>query len=208
MGLFDDHGHLSVRTEPGADTFYINANASVPTVNLRDMVEVDLNADQYPDAAPGETTLHASVYRKRDDVNAISHNHAQFGVVVSAVGLEIRPLHLNGTIQIDPVSVYEDYHQDGGLLVINDEEGEDVADTLGDDRAVMLRGHGAIVVGETLDEAVVASVKLEYNCKLLFQQSLVGDPWYLPRDLLEEHADRLFTEHHLEKSLDYYFSGV
>jgi ribulose-5-phosphate 4-epimerase/fuculose-1-phosphate aldolase len=206
FGIFDEQGHLSARTEPGADEVYINEFTSPATASIQEFVKFDLNDDEYPESAPAETTIHGQIFRNRDDVNVICHNHSPYAIAVASVGLEMRPVHHVGAVQVDPVRVYEDYDVEGGMLITTDEEGQDIADALGDDRALMLRGHGAILVGETVTEAVMASLKLEYNSRMLYRQAQIGEPWYLPQEQLEASEEFMYTPAGLEKSIDYYLT--
>lgn len=203
-GIFDEHGHLSVRTGP--KTAMINALTSPLTASLRDFVEVDIDGG-YPDAAPSETPIHTATFRARDDVDAICHHHSPYAVAVSSVdGLAHRAVHGNGAIQSGDIPRYEAYHEEGGSLVTTEAEGDDLAATLGGNQAVMLRGHGAVVVGSSIAEAVVFSLKLEYNARLLYRQSLLGQPWYLPDELAEIDSARVRSEGGVGKSLDYYLA--
>lgn len=206
--IFDEQGHLSARTGDGADEFFINEFSPPGTASLQEYVKVDLTADEYPESAPAETTIHAQIFRNRDDVNAICHNHSPYTIAVSSVGLEMRPVHHVGAVQVDPVTVYEDYHPEGGMLVVDDDEGQAIADALGDDRAIVLRGHGAILVGGSITETVMASIKIEYNSKMLYQQAAIGEPWYLPEERVRQTAEDMYTEPYLEKSLDYYLTKM
>ena len=120
----------------------------------------------------------------------------------------MRTVHPKGTIQSDSVTGFDDYHTKGGMLIKTESEGQAVADALGKDSVVMLRGHGAVVVGESIEQVVVKSLKLEYNSRLLYQQSLVGEPWYPPTELVESNVDDMLSEGQIVKTLDYYFSEL
>lgn len=206
FGIFDEHGHLSARTEPGSETVVINGHSSPRTASLQDFVTFDLADEAYPPGAPGETTIHAEVFRARDDVNAVCHNHSPFAVAVASTGVEMRPVHSNGAVQAEPIRVYDDVNEAGGLLITTDEEAAEVAELLGGDRVVMLRGHGAVVTGDSVADAVISSIKLEFNSRLLYHQALLGDPWYLPGHVVDREVERVHSESVIEKSLDYYLS--
>lgn len=206
-GLFDEHGHLSARTEDPEEV-YINAFASPATTTIRDYITVDLDTTDYPDSAPGETPIHTQIFRNRPDVEAICHNHSPYSMLLSSLGVEMRPVHPNGAIQKSPVSVYDDYDAEGGMLITTEKEGQDVADALGDDSVVMLRGHGAVVVGESVEEVLTKSLKLEYNSEMLYKQSVVGEPWYPPEELVGQNVDNMLSEGQIVKTLDYYFSEL
>lgn len=206
--IFDEQGHLSARTEPGSDEFFINEFSPPGTASLQEFVKVDLTADEYPESAPAETTIHAQIFRNRPDVNAVCHNHAPYTITVTSVGLELRPVHHVGAVQVAPVTVYEDYHAAGGMLIVDDEEGQDIAEALGDDRALVMRGHGPILVGESITEAVLASLKIEYNSMMLYRQASIGEPWYLPEERVRHTAGDMYSEKFMEKSLDYYLTKM
>ena len=206
FGIFDEHGHLSARSEPGSKTVAINANSSPRTASLNDFVSFDLDDGEYPPSAPGETTIHAEVFRARDDVNAVCHNHSPYAVAVASTGVEMRPVHSNGAVQAEPITVYDDVDEEGGLLITTDKEGGDIAEALGDDRVLMLRGHGAVVTGDSIADAVISSIKLEFNSRLLYHQAQLGEPWYLPDNLVEREVERVHSEWVIQKSLDFYLS--
>lgn len=206
-GIFDEHGHLSARTIGGNETAVINGHCSPRTANLNDFVTFAFDTEGYPEHAPGETTLHAQVYRSRDDVEAVCHNHSPFAIAVASMGVEMRPVHPNGAVQAEPIRVYDDLHDEGGMLVTGDEEGAAVAELLGDDIAVMLRGHGAVVTGKSIADAVVSSIKLEFNARMLYYQSHFGEPWYLPEGYVEREVERVHSDSGIEKSLDYYLAS-
>ena len=206
LGIYDEQGHLSARVEPGSDTVLINKHSSPGTTGIQDFIECDLNDDEYPDGVPSEMPFHAQIFKHRDDVNAICHHHAPYTTAVASVGLEMRPVHQVGVIQEGPVTVYDDYDFEGGTLITTESEALDLVDALGDDRALMLRGHGPIVVGESATEAMMASIKLEYNSRMQFMQATIGEPWYLSDELIAENMKFAFDEYKMAKPLDHYLS--
>jgi ribulose-5-phosphate 4-epimerase/fuculose-1-phosphate aldolase len=204
--VFDDQGHLSARLPDDAGTALINEFSSPATAGLQQFVPFDVSGEPYPDDAPSETTIHGRVYEAREAVGAVCHNHSPFAVIVSSAGVEMRPVHSAGAVQVDPIPVYEEYEPEGGMLITTDAEGDDVADVLGEGRAMILRGHGAVVAGETVTEAVLASLRLEYNARLLYHQASLGEPWYLPRERLVDMVDTMYSERVMEKSMDYFIT--
>lgn len=205
--IFDDQGHLSARVPDDPTTALINEFSSPATAGLQQFIPFDIAGEPYPEDTPSETTIHGRIYEAREDVGAVCHNHSPFAVIVSSVGVEMRPVHSAGAVQVDPIPVYEDYNPEGGMLITTDDEGDDIAAVLGDGRAMMMRGHGAVVAGATVTEAVLASLRLEYNARLLYHQYDIGDPWYLPQELLEEMVEVMYSERIMEKSMDYFITA-
>mgnify|MGYP002760255927 FL=1 len=206
-GLYDEHGHLSARQEDPEDIL-INAFAIPATTTIRDYIEVDLGGTDYPHSAPGETPIHTQTLRHRPDVEAVCHHHAPYTTLLSSVGIHHRPVHPNGVIQKAALPVFEDYHTEGGMLVTTEAEGAALAETLGDHEAVVLRGHGVVVVGNSVPEVVVKCLKIEYNAELLYKQAVVGEPWYLPDALVEENVNNMTSDAQIVKTLDYYFTQL
>lgn len=206
-GIFDEHGHLSARRED-PDRIWINAFASPGTTTMRDYIDVDLSGTDYPASAPGETPIHTQMFRNRPDVEAVCHHHAPYTTLLSSLGVPQRPVHPNGVVQSNAFSVFEDYHDEGGMLVTTEAEGQDLADALGDDDIVLLRGHGVVAVGESVSEVVAKCLKAEYNAELLYKQVVAGEPWYLPEHLVERNVDNMLSESQIVKTLDYYFTKL
>lgn len=202
--VFDDQGHLSARVPDDPTTALINEFSSPATAGLQQFVPFDVAGEPYPEDAPSETTIHGRIYQARGDVGAVCHNHSPFAVIVSSVGFEMRPVHSAGAVQVDPIPVYEDYDSKGGMLITTDDEGDDIASVLGDGRAMMMRGHGAVVAGGTVTEVVLASLRLEYNARLLYHQANIGEPWYLPQEQLVDMVDTMYSDRVMEKSMDYF----
>jgi len=208
FGIFDEQGHLSTRLNGEPETICINGNTSPGTAGLQEFETISLADSKYPETVPGETPIHGEIYRSRDDIGAICHNHSPYAVIVASSGLEMRPVHQVGTIQADPIAVYDEYDEAGGTLITTDSEAKRVAELLGDNRALVLKGHGPVVVGSNITEAILGSIKLEYNCKLIYYQASVGEPWYLPDHVIEQNVEFVWDEKKVEKSLDYYLSNM
>jgi ribulose-5-phosphate 4-epimerase/fuculose-1-phosphate aldolase len=95
-------------------------------------------------------------------VQSIVHVHARFVVVMSVLEVPLVPMCQEG-IQLvtKPLPVYPHVK-----TIQTDEEGEEVAALLGDNKAMILQGHGSITVGESLDESVLASLQLEEQARM------------------------------------------
>jgi ribulose-5-phosphate 4-epimerase/fuculose-1-phosphate aldolase len=208
FGIFDEQGHLSARIEDDPGSICVNGNTSPGTAGIQEFETISLDESGYPDTVPGETPIHAQIYRRRDDVGAVCHNHSPYAVIVASAGLDLRPVHQVGTIQAGPVAVYDEYDEEGGTLITTDREAAQVADLLGDDRALVLRGHGAVVAGSSVTEAVLGSLKLEYNAMLIYHQASLGEPWYLPEHVIEQNVELVWDERKMEKSIDYYLEKM
>lgn len=127
--------------------------------------EVDENGDPLSDEArepPEEVCIHASVLQARDDVNSVVHAHPLHATGVSAAKKEIKPATLDAKVFNGTVPV----HDPGPVLLYSDADGRALVEDLEDKGAALIRGHGAVTVGETVTESVARMWLLERAAKL------------------------------------------
>lgn len=170
-GLFDMHGHISSRD---GDTVYINDRASsrmttrpdrIAAVRLADGATI---GDREP---PSETPLHLAIYRARRDAGSVAHFHPRAATAFAVAG---RPLIVASNAGVwfgGTIPVYDDPE-----LVRTDALGRSVARDLGAARALLLRGHGAVVLGEDIPDCVTAALFLEESADRLRLAAAIGEP--------------------------------
>jgi L-ribulose-5-phosphate 4-epimerase len=165
------HGHISVRD---GDTVYINDRASSRMTARPDQVAVvrlsDGKAigDREP---PSETPLHVAIYRARRDAGSVAHFHARAATAFAVAGRPLIVASNAGAWFGGTVPVYDDPE-----LVRTDALGQAVARVLGAARAVLLRGHGVVVMGEDVPDCVTAAIFLEESAERLRLAATLGEP--------------------------------
>lgn len=171
-GVVDAFGHVSLRhpDEPGG--YLLSCSRSPELVVPGDVMAFTLDGEdaETPTGRPYlERHIHGAVFEARPDINAVVHNHAYEVLPFSLAGMAMRPaLHTAAVIGAEvPVWDIADRFGDTDLLVRNMDHGRDLAAALGDRTAILMRGHGATVAGRTLEEAVVASIYLMVNARIL-----------------------------------------
>jgi ribulose-5-phosphate 4-epimerase/fuculose-1-phosphate aldolase len=184
--IVDGFGHVSARHPERADRFLLARSMAPGLVRADDIVTFDLEgAPATNDARPSylERFIHSEIYRARPDVGAVVHSHSPglipFGV---ARRVRLRPVcHMCGFLgRGAPVFEIRDAAGDGSdLLVRNPELGAALARSLGDAAAVLMRGHGVTVVGETLRQAVFRAVYTELGAQLQTEALRLGPVAYL-----------------------------
>ncbi|MCJ1475356.1 hypothetical protein MMC13_004018 [Lambiella insularis] len=109
--------------------------------------------------------IHAAVHRRRGDVNAVCHAHTRYGKVWSALGgRRLRMVDQDVcNFYGEALAVYEEY---GGVAVGGAVgEGEAMAEALGErGKGMILRNHGLMTVGSSVDEAGFLFGLLEEGC--------------------------------------------
>jgi ribulose-5-phosphate 4-epimerase/fuculose-1-phosphate aldolase len=172
-GLVDYSGHISVRI-PGTDTLLILPHpVSRATVAPEDMVVTDFDGvlieGKYK--APSEVFMHARAYKARNDIQSVAHLHNHMVAVLTMVDKPFFPASSNpgAFFGPGPMPVYMD-----PALIHTIDQGDAVARTLGKGDAVMLRGHGSMVVGQSIEWVFAACVDLEEAASRFYQASLLG----------------------------------
>jgi ribulose-5-phosphate 4-epimerase/fuculose-1-phosphate aldolase len=185
-GVVDAYGHISVRHPDRSDRFFLSASRSPELVTLDDIIEYDLDCnpvDLLGRVQYTERPIHGGIYRNRPDVLSVVHNHAYEVIPFTvAQGVRLRPvLHLAAGLGTEvPVWDIRDRFGDTNLLVTTAAQGADLAQGLGANRVVLMRGHGAAVAGTSIQDAVHTSVYLKVNALLQAEaMRMAGDIVYL-----------------------------
>ena len=175
-GVIDAYGHVSLRSPRG----YVIARAIAPErVQLEDLIEYDL--DSNPIDARGresvrERFIHGEIFKSRPEVMAVVHNHSPSVVPFSVTGVPMRALFHMAAFIGEGLPNFEIRKVQKGtdLLVKTAVLGKALARTLGNKPAALMRGHGAVVVGEGLARAVGRSVYLEMSARMQMQALLLS----------------------------------
>jgi ribulose-5-phosphate 4-epimerase/fuculose-1-phosphate aldolase len=170
-GLFDMHGHISVRD---GDTVYINDRGSSRISSRPDQVAAVRLTDGKPIGdrePPSETPLHLAIYRARRDAGSVAHFHPRAATAFAVAGRPLVVASNAGAWFGGTVPVYDDPE-----LVRTDALGQAVARDLGAARALLLRGHGAVVLGEDIPDCVTAALFLEESAERLQVAASLGEP--------------------------------
>lgn len=171
LEIVDAFGHVSVRTAPGADRYLIARSLAPAQVTAADIMELDL--DGRPAAGDKRTSyrerfIHGEIYRVRPDVMSVVHCHAPALIPFGITRIPLRPVYHNSSFVGEGVPVFEirEAGGDTNMLVETPALGRALAKTLGDKPAALMRGHGAVIVGKSILEAVARSVYLEENARV------------------------------------------
>ena len=199
--IIDPGGHCSARRD--ADSFYVNSGASVRrSLTVEDIVTVGLDGALLEGTAkpPLEFHIHAEVYRARPDINAVMHTHPRWSTFLTMTGIEFKPVMPQGAL-LGEVPVV-----DSPLSVNSKEAGRQLAETLGNARAVFLKSHGAVVVGADITECFALAAYAEENACRQYMASQIGEPYVLNE--VEQRACRqnLWSPTLFRKVWDHYRS--
>lgn len=183
-------GHISVRDPEDPTKFWLNpVGRHFGTLKASDMVLVNHDGDvvggsMLPVNKAG-FMIHSHVHAARPDVIAACHTHSTYGKAYSTFGKPIEMLNQDACIFYNNHSVYSSF----GGIVLNGEEGEHIAQAIGDNAAVILQNHGLLTCGRTVGEAASLFTLLEQTCEV----QLLADSSKFPKKLIP-HEEAQYTK--------------
>lgn len=132
---------------------------------------VVLEGEKQPSSELG---FHLALYDKRPDIRAIVHTHSVFATTMACLNWEIPAVHylIGFCGHKVPLAPYATYGTDA--LAHN------VAESIGNNNAVLLANHGLVAVGTTLLKAFETAEETELVAQIYYRTKAVGDPVILP----------------------------
>jgi ribulose-5-phosphate 4-epimerase/fuculose-1-phosphate aldolase len=169
-------GHITARDPERLDHFWVNPfglhfgmirASSLVLVNDRGVVvEGDKPVNQAAFA------IHSQVHDARPDVVAAAHAHSVYGKSWSSLGKLLDPLTQDACSFYQDHTIFEDYSG----VVLESKEGMKIAKTLGQNKAIILRNHGLLTVGHTVDEAAWWFITMDRSCQAQLLAEAAGKP--------------------------------
>lgn len=153
-GLVHAYGHVSTRLDE--TRFLVSPPQPLVTVEAGAEGTVVMTEGDLPSGVLGEVRIHREIYRMRPEVGGICRVQPPAIIALSALGLTPRALHGLGTYFAPCPPLWDD-----PALVRDDDSAVAVAERLGPAAAIVMRGNGAVIVGETLQHAACRAFFLE-----------------------------------------------
>jgi HCOMODA/2-hydroxy-3-carboxy-muconic semialdehyde decarboxylase len=191
-GLSDAFAHLSARTDGGKKMLFM-PRKSPALVKSSELFVVDF------DKVVPQSTVHQAIYKLRPDVNSVIHFHSPAVILLSVVGGTIRPMHNYSAIFYEGVPLFE-----GTGQVESPERAAEIAKLLGAAKAVMLRGHGAVVVGRSIREVCILALYLEESARFQVEARKLGTPNFVSQSEAERIAKRTFKPSSTERAWEHF----
>jgi ribulose-5-phosphate 4-epimerase/fuculose-1-phosphate aldolase len=169
-------GHVTVRDPEHPDRFWVNPfGLHFSLVRVSDLICVDhagevVEGDRPVNAAA--FAIHSQVHAARPDVVAAAHTHAPYGRAFSTLGRRLAPLTQDACAFHGDHGVFDDYTG----VVLELEEAKRIAAALEGHKAVILRNHGLLTVGGSVDAAAWWFIALDRSCQVQLLAEAAGDP--------------------------------
>lgn len=169
-------GHITVRDPEFPDHFWVNPfGMYFGQIQVSDLILVNSDGDVIKGNQPvnqAAFAIHAPIHAHRPDIVAAAHSHSTYGKLWSTFGRLLDPLTQ------DACSFYEDHalFADYTGVVLDTSEGDRIAATLGDRKAVILQNHGLLTVGHSVDEAAWWFITMDRSCQVQVMAEAAGKP--------------------------------
>ncbi|WP_131742246.1 class II aldolase/adducin family protein [Actinomadura roseirufa] len=167
-------GHITARDPERPDHFWVNPfGVSFKHVRVSDLILVNHEGKvvegRYP-VNEAAFAIHSQVHRARPGVVAAAHSHSTYGRAIAALGQRLEPITQDVCAFYQDHGLFDDYTG----VVTDLEEGERVAAALGGHKAVILRNHGLLTVGDTVDAAAWWFITMERSCQVQLLAKAAG----------------------------------
>ena len=154
-------GHITVRDPEHLDRFWVNPfGMNFKHIRVSDLICVDHTGEVVEgDAMVNRAAfaIHSQVHAARPDVVAAAHSHSLYGKAWSSLGRLLDPITQDACAFFEDHALFDDYTG----VVLDLEEGKRIGAALGDTKAVILRNHGLLTVGHSVDAAVWWFITME-----------------------------------------------
>src|ERR671926_907647 len=169
-------GHITARDPELLDHFWVNPFAmNFKQIRVKDLILVNHSGEVVEGDWPVNTAafvIHSQVHAARPDVVAAAHAHSVYGKTWSSLGRLLDPITQDVCAFYGDHALFDDYTG----VVIDLEEGKRLAHALGEGKAAILRNHGLLTVGRSVDEAVYWFITMERSCQAELLARAAGDP--------------------------------
>jgi ribulose-5-phosphate 4-epimerase/fuculose-1-phosphate aldolase len=176
-------GHITVRDPEHLDRFWLNPfGMNFKHIRVTDLICVDHSGEVVEgDAMVNRAAfaIHSQVHADRPDVVAAAHSHSLYGKAWSSLGRLLDPITQDACGFFEDHALFDDFTG----VVLDLEEGKRIANALGTTKAVILRNHGLLTVGHSVDAAVWSFITMERSCQAQLLAEAAGTPVLIDADM-------------------------
>lgn len=169
-------GHITARDPENPEHFWANPfGLHFSMIRASDLILVDKEGEVIYGEKPvnqAAFAIHSQIHAARPDVIAAAHAHSIYGKSWSSLGRLLDPLTQDACAFFDDHSLFDDYTG----VVLDTKEGQRIAQTLGNNKAIILKNHGLLTVGHSIDEAAFWFITMERTCQAQLMAEAAGKP--------------------------------
>ncbi len=184
-------GHITVRDPEHPDCFWLNPiGMDFRLISVSDLILVNHEGEiLHGEYAINQAAfaIHSEVHAARPDVIAAAHTHSIYGKAFSSLGRLLDPITQDACAFYDDHVLFDDYTG----VVLDSSEGKRIATGLEMKKAAILRNHGLLTVGHSVDEAAWWYITMERSCQAQLLAMAAGSPILIDADCAAMTHDQI-----------------
>lgn len=188
-------GHITVRDPEYTDHFWVNPYGKhFSQICVSDLLLINHQGEIVEGDRPvnqAAFAIHSEVHKARPDVVAAAHAHSVYGKTWSALGRLLDPITQDACQFYNDHGLFDDFTG----VVYENEEGERIAKALGQYKAVILRNHGLLTVGQSVDSAAWWFITMERSCQSQLLAEAAGTPVFIDEKYAQLTAQQTGVEY-------------
>ncbi|MDI4650165.1 class II aldolase/adducin family protein [Cohnella hashimotonis] len=178
-------GHISARDPIKTDHYWTNPfGLSFGLIKASDLVLMNFEGKIVEGRGlvhPGGIQLHLPILRDNPHLVSAAHTHSIYGRTWSTFGRLLDPLTAEAAVFYNSHSIYDSFERG---------EGDNLAQAVGNNKAVLLKNHGILSLGKTVDEAAYWFVSFEKASQAQLLAQAAGEPTLIGDKHAQAIADR------------------
>lgn len=202
-----DHGeagHITARDPEYPDHFWVNPyRMHFSQIKVSDLVLANDKGEVVEgdhEVNKAALVIHSAVHKARPDAIAAAHAHSTYGQIWSTTGKLLEPLTQDSCAFYKDHSIFADYTG----VVLEQTEGERIGEALGNYKATILRNHGLLTVGKSVEEAVWWFILMERSCREHVFAHAIGNPIKID----EKYAEITFQQEGTQEAAEGMFQPL
>jgi len=176
-------GHITARDPELHDHFWVNPfGVHFSRIRVSDLLLVNAAGEIVVGDQPlnrAAFAIHAALHEARPDVVAAAHTHSTYGKAWSALGRTLDPLTQDACAFYEDHALFDDFRG----VVLDTDEGFRIARALGPKKAVILKNHGILTAGPSVQAAAWWYIALDNACRTQLLAEAAGTPQPIPHEM-------------------------
>ncbi len=176
-------GHITAHDPERLDHFWVNPfGMHFGQISVSDLILVNHEGEVVEGTKPvnrAAFAIHSQIHTARPDAVAAAHSHSLHGKAWSTLGRLLDPITQDSCAFYDDHARFDDFTG----VVLDTDEGKRIAVALAEHKAVILRNHGLLTVGRSVDEAVFWFISMDRSCHAQLLAEAAGTPVHIPADM-------------------------
>lgn len=201
-------GHITARDPEWTDHFWVNPlGRHFGRIRVSDLLLVNRHGEIVIGDGPlnqAAFAIHAAIHEAHPDIVAAAHTHSLYGKAWSTLGRKLDPLTQDSCVFYEDHELFDDFRG----VVLDTSEGLRIAETLGARKAVILKNHGILTAGPSVEAAAWWYIALENACHTQLLAEAAGTPQPISHEMADLTHQQIGRANGARHSFDSLYEGL